>query len=80
LLAKRQASRDATKERRERLWASLPMKFYSDEELARSKYNVAHMLWQNGRVEASRRNLEQLIDAYPKTNAAELAKVVLEGF
>jgi hypothetical protein len=80
LLARRQASRDATKERRERLWASLPSPFYTDEDYAKSRYKVAHMLWQNGRVEASRRNLEQLISEYPKSDTAELAKVVLERF
>jgi TolA-binding protein len=55
-------------------------KSYSDEDYAKSRFNVAHMLWQNGKAEASRRNLEQLIDDYPKTDAAELAKGVLERF
>src|SRR5262249_20384198 len=80
LLARRQASRDAAKERRERLWASLPVTFYSDEDYDQSRYKVAHLLWQNGRVNASRRNLEQLISEYPKTDTAELAKGVLERF
>jgi hypothetical protein len=80
VLAMRQASRDATKERRERTWASLPVKIYSDEDYAKSKFNVARMLWQNGRVESSRRHLEQLINDYPQTDTPERAKVVLARF
>jgi TolA-binding protein len=49
-------------------------------DYAKSRFKVSHMLWQNGRVEASRRNLEQLIREYPKTDTAELAKGVLERF
>jgi hypothetical protein len=80
VLAMRQASRDAAKERRERTWATLPFKFYSDEELARSKYNVAHLLWLNGCVDSSQRILQQLIDDYPDTSTADLAKNTLERF
>jgi len=80
VLAMRQASRDAAKQRRERTWAMLPMRIYSDEDYAKSKFNVAHMLWLNGRVDASRRHLEQLIDAYPQTDTADRAKFVLARF
>jgi hypothetical protein len=80
VLAMRQASRDAAKARREATWASLPAKYYTDEDFARSKFTVAHMLWQNGRVDSSRRFLEQLIADYPLTDIAERAKVVLARF
>jgi hypothetical protein len=80
VLAKRRASRDAAKERREKTWASLPFKFYSDEELARPKYNVAHMLWQNGKLDAAKNILAKLLDDYPKTDTADRAKGVLERF
>jgi hypothetical protein len=80
VLAMRQASRDAAKERRERTWASLPTKYYSDEDLAKSKYSIARQLWQHGRVDAARQTLAKLIEDYPATDTAEGAKVVLERF
>jgi hypothetical protein len=80
VLAMRQASRDAAKERRERLWASLPAPFYTDEDYAKSRFKVAHMLWQNGRVDASRRNLEQLIETYPKPMRPSWLRACWRGF
>jgi predicted Zn-dependent protease len=80
VLTMRQASRDAAKARREATWASLPVKYYTDEDLARSKYSIARQLWHNGRVDSSRRFLEQLIADYPLTDTAARAKVVLMRF
>jgi hypothetical protein len=80
VLAMRQASRDAAKARREATWASLPVKYYTDEDLAQSKYSIARQLWRCGRVDRSRLYLEQLIADFPFTETADRAKIVLTRF
>ena len=72
--------REAVKSRREKLKATIPEKDYTEEELAQSKFQVAHMLWQAGRINAARGQLLALLDDYPGTETAHRAKTALARF
>jgi hypothetical protein len=75
-----QERRNAEVTRREASRKSIPAKTYTEEDYAKSKFNVAHMLWQNGNLDASRKRLELLIDEYPYTDTADRARITLAKF
>jgi len=72
--------RDDEAARRDASRKSIPYRFFWDEDYAKSKYNVAHMLYKNGNLDAARRVLTKLIDEYPETDMASRAKSTLEKF
>jgi hypothetical protein len=72
-----QKRRDDEKERREKSRAAIPVKTFTNEELAQSKFTCAHNLWLGGNVEAARRWLERLVKEYPATETADRAKITL---
>jgi hypothetical protein len=78
--AQMQQRREAEQERRERARASLPIKFYDDEELAKVRYDLAHKLYKNGNPEASKRWLEKLVKDYSSTQTADRARETLARF
>lgn len=69
--------RTAEKARRERARQAIPTRFYADEDRAASRFKIAHLLWQAGRLDASRMTLAKLIDEFSGTEAADRARVVL---
>jgi len=57
--------------------AATPVKHWTDEELAASKFQGARGLWQAGKAEAARRWLEVVLRDYAHTTTAERARVAL---
>ena len=52
-------------------------KQWTKEELAASKFQVAHQLWRAGRTDAARRWLETVLREYESTPTAEQARITL---
>jgi hypothetical protein len=69
--------RDEEKSRREKVRVSIPVRTWSEEELAASRFKVAHLLYLDGNVDASKNVLTKLLDEYPDTVTADRAKLAL---
>jgi hypothetical protein len=57
--------------------AAPPARHRTKEELAASKFQAAHLLWQAGRTDAARRWLEAVLREYESTPTAERARITL---
>ena len=57
--------------------STTPVKHWTDEELAASKFQGARGLWQAGKADAARRWLEVVLRDYSHTATAERARVAL---
>ena len=57
--------------------ASARTKQWTDDELAASKYQAAHGLWQAGKTDAARRWLDVVLRDYSTTPTADRARAVL---
>ncbi len=75
-----QKRRDDEKERRDAARKAIPVRTYTDDELAESQFNIARLLYRGGKPEASRRQLELLIEKWPTAMAADKAQVALGRF
>jgi hypothetical protein len=69
--------RDEEKSRREKSRDTIPVRLWSEEQLAESKFKVAHMLYLDGNSDAAKGVLSKLLDEYPDTVTADRAKVTL---
>ncbi len=56
------------------------IKSYTPEDRALSKYRLAQQLFYNGKPEASKRWLEELVNLFPDTFTADRARLVLTRF
>jgi len=75
-----QQKRDDEKARRERSRAAIPVKHWTDEERAESKFRSARQLYYTGHLDASKRWLETVVKDFPTTNTADRAKIALAKF
>jgi hypothetical protein len=75
-----QQRRDAEQERRAASRQALPVKEYTPEERAKSKFTAAHMLYKAGNVDASKNWLAKILDEHPSTPTAGRARLVLAKF
>jgi len=57
--------------------SAAPTKQWTKEELAASKFQGAHLLWQTGHADAARRWLEIVLREYANTPAADRARITL---
>ena len=69
-----QQRRDEEKSRRDRNREAIPVRVWSEEQLAESRFKVAHMLYLDGEIEAAKRVLGKLLDEFPETATADRAK------
>jgi hypothetical protein len=68
-------------ERREKSRKMLAFgKVLTEEELAKAKFNLAHMLWKAGRVDSAKMHLAKILDDYPFTETADRARITLTRF
>ena len=72
-----QARRDDEQSRREKSRDAIPVRVWSQEQLAQAKFKVAHMLFQDGNIDAAKNVLSKLVDEFPDTATADRAKVTL---
>jgi len=72
-----QERRDEEKSRRDKSRDAIPVRIWSEEQLAQSKFKVAHMLYLDGNVDAAKNVLSKLLDEFPDTATADRAKVTL---
>jgi hypothetical protein len=72
-----QQRRDEEQSRREKVRMSIPVRTWSEEELAASRFKVAHLLYLDGNIDASKNVLTRLLDEYPDTVTADRAKLAL---
>lgn len=75
-----QQRRDAEKLRRQVSRATIPVKNYSDEERAASRFKMAHDLYRAGQADASRATLTRLVDEFGSTEVAAQARITLARF
>jgi hypothetical protein len=72
-----ESRRAAEKERRDKSRQMTAAKVLSEEDLAKSKFNLAHMLWVAGRIDSAKLQLSKLLDDYPSTESADRARMTL---
>ncbi len=76
-IAQMQQRRDAEKTRRQAARERLPRPVQDNEQQAESKYELAHLLWQNGNAGAARQWLAEILDKFPSTQTADRARQTL---
>jgi len=69
--------RDEEKARREKSRDTIPVRIWSEEQLAQSKFKVAHMLYLGGKIDAAKNVLIKLLDEYPDSVTADRATLTL---
>jgi hypothetical protein len=72
-----QQRRDEEKSRREKSRNAIPARVWSEEQLAQSRFKVAHMLYLEGEIDAAKKVLDKLLDEFPETATADRAKLTL---
>jgi hypothetical protein len=72
-----QQRRDEEKSRREKSRDAIPVRTWSEEQLAQSRFKVAHMLYLEGEIDAAKKVLGKLLDEFPDTATADRAKLTL---
>ena len=75
-----QGRREAEKARREAARKTIPVKYYTEDDRAASQFKIAHLLFRVGKADASKHQLEQLIEKFPATETAGKAQLVLTRF
>ena len=76
-IAHMQQRRDSEKSRRQAARERLPRPIQDNEHQAASKYELAHLLWQNGNPSAAREWLSEILDKFPSTQTADRARQTL---
>jgi hypothetical protein len=76
-IAQMQQRRDTEKTRRQTSRERLPRPIQDNEHQAASKYELAHLLWQNGNAPAAREWLAEILDKFPSTQTADRARQTL---
>ncbi|HMC11357.1 MAG TPA: hypothetical protein VKH44_08705, partial [Pirellulaceae bacterium] len=76
-IAQMQQRRDTEKSRRQAARERLPRPIQDNEQQAASKYELAHLLWQNGNASAARHWLDEILDKFPSTQTADRARQTL---
>jgi hypothetical protein len=76
MMQQRRAKEQERREQSRKLLATMG-KVLTEEELARSKFNLAHMLWKAGRIDSAKAQLAKLLDDYPFTETADRARLTL---
>jgi hypothetical protein len=72
-----QQRRDEEKSRREKSREAIPVRTWSEEQLAQSKFKVAHLLYLDGNIDAAKNVLSKLLAEFPDTATADRAKLTL---
>jgi len=72
-----QQRRDEEQSRREKSRDAIPVRVWSEEQLAQSRFKVAHMLYLDGEIDAAKKVLGKLLDEFPDTATADRAKMTL---
>jgi hypothetical protein len=72
-----QQRRDEEKSRRDKSRDAIPVRTWSEEQLAQSKFKVAHLLYLDGNIDAAKNVLSKLLNEFPDTATADRAKLTL---